>query len=282
MYPEVYMDLVFLTNLTIDFLLLHLIGKIFLCKRSLGRILVGASAGAVFSCVLLLLPIRSVWITGGMHLLCALSMLKWCYRVSFGRRLGEMTAMLYVLAFLLGGLWEAFAEKRADNLYTFFALLTGIYLGLNGIYALFRCIQVKIRRLYRVTIRDRENVWEGIALYDTGNTLCDIHNQRPVSVLSMKGAAALLGAEMADQLKNILKKPEEIKSTELSHYLPHFVPYRTINCREGMILVITLEELCIHIPGDCIRVRKPVFALLPDSSALGKGYDVLLNSRLLQ
>ena len=48
-----------------------------------------------------------------------------------------------------------------------------------------------------------------------------------------------------------------------------------------LILAVTLEDLCIQIPGERIHVSGPVFALSSEPFALGKEYEVLLNSRLL-
>ena len=50
MYYDVYIDIVFLTNLLMDYVLLRIVGKLFLRKRNRGRILLAAAVGALFSC----------------------------------------------------------------------------------------------------------------------------------------------------------------------------------------------------------------------------------------
>ena len=49
MYYDVYIDIVFLTNLFMDYILLRIVGKLFLRKRSRRRILLAAAVGALFS-----------------------------------------------------------------------------------------------------------------------------------------------------------------------------------------------------------------------------------------
>lgn len=49
MYYDVYIDIVFLTNLLMDYVLLRIVGKLFLRKRNRGRILLAAAVGALFS-----------------------------------------------------------------------------------------------------------------------------------------------------------------------------------------------------------------------------------------
>lgn len=43
MYYDVYIDIVFLTNLLMDYVLLRIVGKLFLRKRNRGRILLAAA-----------------------------------------------------------------------------------------------------------------------------------------------------------------------------------------------------------------------------------------------
>ena len=56
MYYDVYIDIVFLTNLFMDYILLRIVGKLFLRKRSRRRILLAAAVGALFSCLILYVP----------------------------------------------------------------------------------------------------------------------------------------------------------------------------------------------------------------------------------
>ena len=49
----------------------------------------------------------------------------------------------------------------------------------------------------------------------------------------------------------------------------------------GIMLVITLDDLCIHTPREVIHISKPVFGVAQVPFALGKEYKVLLNSRFI-
>ena len=59
-----------------------------------------------------------------------------------------------------------------------------------------------------------------------------------------------------------------------------FLPYKTIG-EEGVLLAVVLDDLCIHTPREVVHVANPVLALAVEPSALGKEYQVLLNSRIL-
>ena len=48
-----------------------------------------------------------------------------------------------------------------------------------------------------------------------------------------------------------------------------------------MMLAVTFERLCIQTPVRGVCIDNPVFAFSFETSAFGKEYEVLLNSRLL-
>ena len=48
MHYEVYIDVVFLTNLLMDYILLWFVGRVFRCRKSFFRTLLGAFLGALF------------------------------------------------------------------------------------------------------------------------------------------------------------------------------------------------------------------------------------------
>ena len=56
MHYEVYIDVVFLTNLLMDYILLWFVGRVFRCRKSFFRTLLGAFLGALFSSLILCIP----------------------------------------------------------------------------------------------------------------------------------------------------------------------------------------------------------------------------------
>ncbi len=57
MHYEVYIDVLFLTNLRMDFLLLRTVRQLLNCHVSVRRVFTGSAVGAVFTCLLLVLPV---------------------------------------------------------------------------------------------------------------------------------------------------------------------------------------------------------------------------------
>ena len=61
MYYELYVDVLFLVNFTMDYLLLLLIWKITRGSATYLSIFIGAIAGALMTCVLIILPLPNTF-----------------------------------------------------------------------------------------------------------------------------------------------------------------------------------------------------------------------------
>lgn len=107
MYYDVYIDIVFLTNLLMDYVLLRIVGKLFLRKRNRGRILLAAAVGALFSCLILyvlpdmIFPAK-VLLHGG----CAWGMLVLGLDLKKNGLLVKALVTVYLMAFSWEALWK--------------------------------------------------------------------------------------------------------------------------------------------------------------------------------
>ena len=282
MYYEVYIDVVFVTNILMDYILLRLVGKLFRCRRTRGRSLLAAAVGALFSCFILyvqmdgFLPVVIL-----LHGACAMGMIRTGLGLKKGSLLVKAMLAMYLMAFLLGGFLEAAAAGTEMTWKMFGLLAVSAYLGLSGLMYLSDSVRAQRKNIYPLTLSYQGKVQSAYGYYDTGNLLSDPVSGAPVSVMKPELLETMLPGELLDGLKHLNENPGEAESTELVLLKPRFLPYRTVGQEEGVMLAITLEDLCIHTPGEVIHVSAPVFALAFEPSALGKEYKVLLNSRLL-
>lgn len=282
MYYEVYIDAVFVTNLFMDYLLLRFVGKVFRCGASRKRSLLAAAMGALFSCLILFLPVDSVLPGMILHGACALGMTAVGCRLRKGGLLMKAMLTLYFAAFFCGGLWEVLAAGQRIRPQTFVLLAAATYLLLLACSYLFDSLRSRRRNIYPVTLSYLGKVQPLYGFYDSGNLLTDPVNGAPVSVVKPEILEAILSKELTDKLRYLKDNPGELENTETVGLHPRFLPYRTIGREDGLLLAVTLEKLCIRTPREEVQVERPVLAIAFDPSALGKEYEVLLNARLLQ
>lgn len=281
MYYEVYIDVVFVTNLLMDYFLLRLVGIVFRYKKNRIRCILAASLGALFSCMVLLMDAGNGMPTKMLlHGGCAIGMLRIGYGIKRGSLLVKSLLTLYLAAFLCGGFWEAFMADQSLTAKTFFLFAISTYFGMSALVYLSETFRARIKNIYPITLSYQGKVQSAYGFYDTGNMLLDPLSGEPVSIMKPEFLEAMLPEELMGKLKHLKENQGEIKSTELAGLQPHYVLYSTVG-QEGLLLAIRLDDLCIHTPREVVHIPRPVFALSFEPSTLGKEYKVLLNSRLL-
>ena len=285
MHYEIYIDVVFFTNLLIDYILIRFTGILFQCRRSRKRALLGAVAGAVFSCGIIYLhfslkseifPPALVLLHGG----CAAGMLVIGCDLKRGSLLLKAILTLYFAAFLCGGFWEVIVSDKL-TVKMFLILAAATWLGITALSYLMDTLRIRTKNIYPITIYYKGNGYPFHGFYDSGNLLMDSVNGKPVSVGSEKVLAEICSKETVSCLKHLKEDTGESGASDTAGLRPHFVFFHSIGKEQGMMLAVTFEKLCIQTPAEVVCIDNPVFAFSFETSAFGKEYDVLLNSRLL-
>lgn len=279
---EVYIDVVFVTNLLMDYFLLRTAGWILSCKKNRGRIFLAAVTGALYSCLLLYIPAEDFLPAAILcHGACAYFMIRIGFGLKKGGLLIKAMVTLYLTAFLWGGFWEVLSSGWKITARTFFLFAFCTYFALSALIYISESLKVKLKHIYPITISYGGKVQSAYGFYDTGNLLTEPVSGRPVSVVCPEFLESILPEEMKESLKHIKESQGETESTWLEELNPRFVPYRAVGNENGMLLAVTLEDLCIHTPKEVVHVERPVFAVSEEASALEKECKVLLNSKLL-
>lgn len=269
MYYKLYIDSVFVLQMTMNLYLLSLAGQILRCTATHRRRWLGALAGAGMSCFILSLP---VFTAGGRLLLGAVpvSMCMMCltYRIHGLRRLLEASLAMAAAGFFLGGamIWilnrlRPVMKERGSFWVTLAA----------GALAC-RILEIALKRLMR---RERDclrtvrfyvpALGQEIrlrALVDTGNHLTDPISGVPVSVISKRAARC-----MASCLR-----PEKY----------HAVPYRSVGQPEGILPAYELPEMAIEETGRTIRREGVIVAVCDAGISPESDYQMLLHPGLLE
>ena len=285
MHYEIYIDVVFFTNLLVDYILLRFTGMLFRCNRSRKRTLLGAVSGALFSCGIIYLQfflkseiflLTLVLLHGG----CAAGMLVIGCDLKRGSLLLKAILTLYFAAFLCGGFWEVTA---GDDLTPkmFLILAAAAWFGCTALSYLTDSIRIRTKNIYPVTLFYKGRGYSFHGFYDSGNLLMDSVNGKPVSVGALTVLSEICSKETVNCLKHLKENPGDLQNTEAAGLCPHFIVFRSIGKEQGVMLAVTLEKLCIQTPAEVVCVDRPVLAFSFDTSTFGKEYEVLLNSRLL-
>lgn len=315
MYYEIYIDILFIENMAMDFFLLCLVSLLLMRKIQLRRCLLGALLGAAGICILAVFPLRQWQNRVAAHAVINTLMIKSGCKI---KKTGDMLKgifLLYMNSFLLGGILQVilrnFPQKNTGIL-----LLSGMAAAVVTAVAVWlaRQEQSKAELYYSVCLYANGKCIEGTAFLDTGNHLTDGMGRRPVCICEKAFLQKLLSPEIWDRLETMEScvrttgerksgqgatgerkssqgatgKPksgamasEETADAQFGRLMPHFLPFTSVGCRNGMLLAVTLDFLSLENQGVHKLIKRPVIAFLPERESFRGAYQVILHPGLI-
>lgn len=259
MYYELYVDVLFLVNFMMDYLLLLLIRKILKCSATHGRICFGAAVGAMLTCVVVILPIPYAIIKNILfHGFVNICMIQVGLKVKTIPSFIKAIFLLYIGSFLMGGILEVFRPYvKIGSLFLFLAILS--YYLILGIWKFLSYLQRW--NSYRVNVElcmgDTCHTVKG--LLDTGNGLRDPLTGKPVSIVDKSTANKLLGKK---DIKNI-----------------RYIPYKTIGSKENVLPCFQIDFLRISGERECV-IEHPLIGICEEKFSSREEYEMILNPNL--
>lgn len=259
MYYELYVDVLFLNNFMMDYILLLLVKKMLKCSATHGRICIGATIGAILTCIIIIVPMPHTFIKQILfHFVVNTCMIYVGLKIGTLRSFLKAIMMLYIGSFLLGGIMEAFWQYvRIGSLFLVIAIL-GYYIVL-GIWKFTSYVQRWNQCHCEVELYLGNTKYRIKGIIDTGNGLRDPTNGKPVSVLNRTVVNKILGKE---ELKNI-----------------RYIPYQTIGKKSGVLPAFQIDRMCIYQKEEC-WVEKPLIAISEEEITVGGECEMILNPNL--
>lgn len=275
----VYLDMLFLLNLIVDYLLLLASARITGTMISRLRLALGALIGAVYAAALFL-P-GWAWLSHPACRLCAAVLM---VLTGFGAGSGLLRRLLvfFGASAALGGVVLALQLLGTGGLtlengvlYTGFdvrlLLVTALvcYAALSLIFGKAARHGGTRRDLCSARLILGEKTLSLTVLMDTGNTLTDPASNRPVMVAQAQALKALLpdGIDPADPVGTM----ERLQNDPIKQRL-RLLPYRAVGVERGMLLALRTDRVVL---GDR-ELKGLLVALSPTPVSDAGGYQALM------
>lgn len=281
MYYEFYVDVFFVVNLVMDFLILQMVNRIVLGTANPLRSLAGAVMGAVGICVILFLPfpvwkIRILILHG---ILAPVMVGIGCGIKSKGTFLLELICF-YGCSVLMGGIFLALPDIAARGIITFLTVLSATYGLLVMILRLLKYLDGKRNTLCLVQIRAGERKIKVKGLYDTGNRLWDSVLKKPVCVIEYQTFAGLLSEPQKKAFDVLMMQTKNVSdglTDTLFCFEPHFICFLSVGTKRGSMLAVTAEEMSVERKEQRVFIKKPVLALVKQDMSVDKTFQMIIN-----
>lgn len=262
MYYTLYIDVLFLENLLLDYLLLTMVGRLLKLPSGRLRRLFGAALGSAGLCVIY---VFSLWQTlAGIlffYVILSAAMAAAGLALKSVRMLGKAVFLLYLTSFLLGGLFQWLSRTLQLPVYPFLGItLVSYYLLSFGMEFLWRC-RASEREILLVTIEMGEHKVKARGLLDTGNHLRDPILGKPVSILTQDLKEKLCGEQ----------EP-----------LWYPIPFHSIGKAHGLIPAFYADAMQIETVQGQRRIERPLLGLTKEPLSSKKEYDIILHPALLE
>lgn len=256
MYYELYVDILFLINFMMDYILLLLVKKILKCTATLGNIALGALVGALLTCLVVALPLPWWFIKFLLyHVGVNVLMLKLALHLQWDKKLWKAIFLLYISSFLLGGMLE-YVRQYVEIGSLFFVLAIGCYYVSSGVWKILSLIFKTGQCRCDVDLYMNGRCVTVPALIDTGNTLRDKFTGKAVSIIESQIAQELLDGEIPEGLR--------------------YISYHTIGRKNAVMPVVVLDGLRIVGEGEK-WVDKPMIGISEEKISSDGEYRMIIN-----
>ena len=282
MYYEFYIDVFFVVNLFMDFLVLCLTNRILQGTAKPWRALWGALAGALGISLFF-------WISKEIH---AVNILIFSIGASFvmvwlgcglhrGKELMAGVLACWGISFLLGGLLYALPSRTGKGILIFFTITFTAYWILNTGIRLFKYLKGKAVPRCQVILETGGQKVELKGLLDTGNCLRDMDTGKPVCVMEKNRFSGMLEKKQQEALEKFCRM-EDAGEEEIRGMNPRYLPYTALGCERGILPVITADRLELFVEGRKISVPQPAIGLSSTPLSPYKNFEMIISPKILE
>lgn len=303
MYTEVYIDMVFLINLIMDYFILWIV-KVW-TKRHVKKIRLGIAAvvGAVITCLIILIPYSNYFtnvIVG--YLLTSLMLIYIAFRPRRISELIKLTIIMYLSAVMLGGIMFALYYYSSIGV-VFSKVINSTYhmdlkVGLLIVFGVIAIIIIKIvsrtmtstvllnKNLFGIEIHINAHCINVNGLLDTGNNLYDPITKNPVIIAESNLLGELFKDNNLELLKSISENMYDLTEfaelglkTQLKLRL---IPFSSLGNDNGMLLGIVADHIRINLGDQTKDFHDVVIAMYNKKLSNDNSYQVLLHPELVK
>ena len=293
----VYLDIVLLENLCMNYIILFATGYIMKLKMKQLRLVLSAMLGGIYA-VIAYIEILPIYSSFGMKILLSVLMVYIAYNSKNIKNLLKQLVVFYLISFAFGG--SAFAllyfVRPQDIL-----IRNGVYVGtypikialLGGIvgfiitYIAFKVVKTKIHKkdiIYNIEIHIKEKTLKLKAMLDTGNMLKDPISRMPVIVVAKEELYSILPEKLLDNIDKLIGGEAEnlLEQVEEKEIFTRFrmIPFSSVGRQNGIMLGFKSDQVVIE-KEDGTQMKNNVIIGIFNQN-FGKNYSALISMDLLE
>lgn len=292
----IYLDIIFLENLCMNYIILYATAIITKTKPKIIRILFGSFIGAVYA-IIVVLNILEIYSNIIFKIIISIVIVYISLETKNLKMLIKDILIFYLTSFTFGGVAlallyfikpENILMKNGVYIGTYpikIALMGGI-LGYIIITLAFSIIKKKINKksIYcNIKVSINEKSVEVKALLDTGNFLKEPITGTPVVIVEHTALREILPRDLIDNIKPIIDGKVEIDS-QLDEFLPRMrvIPFSSLGKQNGMLLGIKADYIDVFTQEGESKINNVVIGIYEGTLTKDGTYSSLISLELLE
>lgn len=294
----VYLDVVVLENLCMNYIILFATGYILKIKQNHIREVISALLGAIYA-IIAYMQILDIYSTIPMKIILSVVMVYIAYKPKSLKLLAKQLIIFYLTSFVFGGCAFAllYFVRPQDILmkdgiyigtYPIKIALLGCLVGFTITVISFKIVKSKLTKkdmICNIKIYINGKSIDTTAILDTGNLLKDPITRVPVIVVERDILYGALPNKILNNLTQIIggDVSQEFYEEENIEYISKFrvIPFSSIGKENGMLLGFKADKVIVEIDGN-EEVVKNIIIGIYDKKLSKKGtYSALLGLDIL-
>jgi len=288
----IYLDVIFLENLILNFLILYAVGIETKSKVKFVRIVVSSVVGSAYT-VLLYMINNDFFHSIIMKILLSLVMNYIAYKTNKIKEILKKIVYFYLTSFVFGGgalalIYVVNTGKISihngviSGKYTLLTIMIGVIVSFIVIIISFKLIKNKITKKdlvcnIKIIVNDKQIQTK--ALIDTGNFLKEPITNIPVIVAEHKLLKNIISDEILENIENILGGDlKNISETTRNEYLSKMkiIPFSSLGKQNGILLGIKAQEAIIEQNEETKKIKKVIIGLYNKKISYKGEYHALI------
>lgn len=290
----VYIDVIFLENLIINYIILYATSIIAKVKIKQYRVLLGSAIGAIYSVIYYVVNLE--WfVLAGVKIVLSIVIIYISFNSKDFKNLIKQVIFFYLISFIFAGASLAVIYMvNSNNIsiqngaiigeYTLRTILIGIIISFFIMMAALKFIK-KRQNIYcniRIKLNNQEIITN--AMIDTGNFLKEPITNIPVVVVEDTLLYEIIPKEILNNIDKILggdfeSVPEKVKNEYISRL--KVIPFSSLGKQNGMLLGIRADEIEIEQEDEVRNINKVTIGIYDKSLTKRGEYRALVGLDLI-
>jgi len=283
LYYELYVDVLFLINMFMNFYIFAIIKKIMGCTATYLRIFLISALSSMLTTIIIVLPLNSIIIKYIIiHLIINVISTKIALKIKNKLNLLKALCLLYIMTFLFGGIINFIGNSIKIDVEVLLIAGFVIFILIRGAINIYSFYKRSLSKICEVTISLNCRQLKLKGLVDTGNSLVEPITKMPVNIVPFDVIQELLNEKQINYIKTFLEYGMECVDTDCKDLSGIcYVPFCSVGKKNGLLPAIRVEKMKIVQGEKTNEIVKPIIGICQNDFVSDKRYHIILNPKLV-